>query len=458
MKRCGAVVLVVGLLLALFMPSSSAKIDPTLSFTGSSQARALDLDVPAFRNAPSSVPAQVRDTMASFKGLTIGLTRAEFSYNPTSLTGVAAARCEFVAASVPSSGPFPCEADDHAITSVSGQGSQASDRSCRQTHAIPPGTTPVIKLETVCHSSKSSIVSGNPNGNNEAGVGRLQVSLDLTPLTLEDDKDAAIDSLSEALEDVFEEMGSPVPSGDRDALRAGVANFLDRLKDDQGQAVAVKLGLSNTDVTDAGNSVKAMSQAAGATIGILGLEDALTDGLIVIEVSASNAWASLDRASMRADGDSIPAIATLKVRDLRDPAGGYLIKHDLEPADVTPILSALGNLPEPLRSMLATEVKVAQTSKSVSGQSVSVSTSAVTIHALKGLHESSPSEADGGVFLRLAYADATLAAVLGQQIQPPHPTTGGPVYIYFGAAAILGLAAPLLFIWSRRLRKSDRTG
>lgn len=430
MRRVLAVAALALLILGSVVPASSAQTEIVgYNFAGRGSARALDLGIPALRMQPTLANA--------FKGLTVGLTVVEFSSSPQT-AGFAAAQCELVGPAT-AGGGLPCSGN--SMQSSASDGNTGSGKpSCVNTLNV----VQVIGLNTACGQSSSRTDSGVPVGFNQAGVAQLKLGLDLSGLhpQVEATKDQVVDSLTGVVDTL---LISQIPAAQREALKDALHQALDSIKDG-GQAGVIQVGLSTTQVGGTPDEVTVTAQAAGASIGLLGLNNALTDGLVIIEVSSAKAIASWSNTSGAGSASVNPAVATVKVRDLVDLVPGDYIERSVTAQELNNIFANLENTP------LATTVELSPATAPQTGQSVAASTAGVRIHALKGLGESAAGARDGGLILRLAAADVAVSGAPITREAPPLPITGGTPMAFWGAAAVLALGAPVLYMMSRRLR------
>lgn len=443
MKKGSIAILVLLVLGSAMVPAWAQSVE--VSFQGTSSARALDLSIPALRQL---------GLQNQFKGLTVGLTSADFriSSGDKAVSGFAAGKCEFIAAQ-PDSGTLPCDQSTVETSSISSPGGAGS---CAYNLSVPPVT--IVNLATACGKSASSLTSaGLPSSLNEAGVADVRLSANLADLgleaalALEATKDQLLTAVQGITNDVLTKASSaPVAGENIAALRDATNEFLANVADGNQFAV-LKVGASTTNVIPDGSKTNVVSEAAGAKIGLLGLTNALEDGLVIIEISSGKAMASFDGTSGLAQASAVGPVATVKVRDLinLNPADEYL-SVQIQPEVLNSVLSQLSAAP-----LLETSVQAGSHTKGVqTGKSVSAFASGVTVHALKGIGESEVGKKDGGILLRIAAADVRLAGDIATT-EPPCcalATTGGPVYGYLAGAALMALLALALIAYVRRLR------
>lgn len=436
LKRIAVAVLSAGFLILGVAPSAPAQ-DLQIRFDGSGSARAADLAIPALRTLPSP--------LSDFKGITVGATHTEFSSAP-SIKGLAAGQCELLGSN-PDFSNLPCTEGTFQTSSAPGNPG-AAEAACIADQSIA-----VVGLKASCGNSVSSIDDGMPLGLNEAKVSSASLSLDLDELGLknfldvESNKDAAVDALAGVVEGVLGDV-QPLAPQQVSELKEALGDFLDSVKVGT-EAGRIRIGAATTNVTGDANTVTVTSEAAGGKLGLLGITDAFTDGLIIIEVSAGKATASFSSLEGISTASATPAVATVKVRDLIDlvPGDEYLTAS-ISPDLLNDLLANLNGLP------LETKIEVATATEPQQGKSVSASTTGVGIRALMGLSETSPGAKDGGLTLRLAAADVAIAGDVDKRINPPLPVTGGPVPLFLVGAAVLAISALALIRWARRLRSA----
>lgn len=433
---------------AALMPASAAT--PEIKFEGTGSARALDLSVPGLaRLAPAAA--------ALLPSLTVGATSANFSSKP-SAQGMAAGVCNLLSKGVDPLGACSFGSMEQSV--VPGADGLAGD----QNSTCKDVSVAVVTLSTACGKSVSSIISG-PASINEAGVAEVKVNLDLAALGLPlNGSTAAKDllvtnvgglvnqvfTLATTVEDTANLSQNPLTADKLPALNSAVEDLL-RAVSVADQAAVIKVGNSSTIVDSVGTVSTITSKAAAARIGLLGLTDALEDGLVIIEVSSAMATAKWDSVAGIASSHAEPALASIKVKDILDLVPGDYLGIVV---NVDQLNSVLGTLTQ-ATPLLATEIKASDVTKDQTGKSVFASASGVEIHALKGLGASSVGAADGGLSLRLAATQVAIAgdvAPNGAPVQnPPMPLTGGPTPLFILGALILAGGAFGAFRFSRKL-------
>ncbi|MGH2771313.1 MAG: hypothetical protein ACRDJF_12450, partial [Actinomycetota bacterium] len=448
-------------LLSALVPAAFAA-DPTVVIKGLGSARALDLSIPLLNQLPA--------LGKGFSGLTAGLTSTEFSGLTNSIAkGQAIGNCSLLGSDLTlpqiaglCSGPGVEQSEANTAKPVDGDGVQ----SCVGNLAIA-----IVKLVNSCANSISKIEGGRPGSLNSAGVLGLDINLDLlqsllTGLGVSSKQDltsnapvvkevtGVVTSLLGASPKVAPEvLNSEATQKD---LTTAVTDLLGGLVDNLSVAklINVKAGLANTDLTNSGVVTSVVSQAAGADIGLLGLTDALKDGLIVIEVGVAKALVNWNDADAKATAEAVPAIAKVKVKDLLGLGGGAAGSYLTLPIEAPALTS--GNGLEVLKGTpLETTIELAHAATDTTKpNAASAKSSGVAIHALKGIGASSLGKMDGGLLLRVASADAAIGGdiVKPQQVPPSLPVTGGPIYLFLAGGAILAIAAPQILRMARRLR------
>lgn len=414
--RALAIALLCILALGWLLPPALGQTVP--SFTAKGTARAIDLSIPGANALPGA--EQLKG------GLSIGATAAGFTSVP-SVEGFAGAFCHFL-----SSGSNPAEQCEPfgsyaSSSTVEGRTSQTAPN-CE----VPASS--FLSGSLACGTSSSDVGAEKWEGKNEAPGGEIYVDLDLTefPEDFEDGKNEIVAAVSGVVTNVT----NNVPN---DKFKAGVADFLERFGEGKGKVAAIKVGASTTNISTEGVVITMKAIAAGGTIGLLGIDNALIDGLIIIEVTAGSATVSWDRVTGVATATSTPALARVLIKDYGDFCSsaadapeplpefcerpGY-VGGGLTPLDLSPVLAPLNNV-----DFLATEITAADHAPQSpqSGPSASAHTTGVSIHAFKGMGQTSGpglsgGSRDGGIVLRVAAANVELASVKGA---PVLPVTGG---------------------------------
>lgn len=442
--------------------------DPVIAFRGDGSATALDLAIPALNGLN-------KDLAKKFPGVTLGHTESSFSSAPE-VKGRAAGNCSLLNLGVAADTEFEDLCSGSTIEKSDAVNPGDNIRTCAAT-AAPLASSEaeaVVSISTACGYSSSRLEQGLPVSTNEAGVAETKVRLDLTSLNpaAEASKDYIVEVLS-IFSNVIFQLGAQIPveelQAKQDKLELELESYLDAVADGQ-QAASIIAGASKTLVGHTDEAITVDSEAAGATIGLLGapsLSGVGTDWLITIDVSAGEAHAEWSPEIGKGRAFATPAVATISVRDLLDlcsgsvPVGacvdGY-IGYDVTVEDLNKYFQALSTVPQ-----LATTIEVASATEDVEGASVAASASAVKIHALKGLGATDSkgnldvtgASQNGGIVLRLAGADARIAGdlVLGAKrvIERELPVTGGPTFLYIGASLLLAAGAVWIYRVSRRV-------
>lgn len=458
MKRSAVLLLSCLFVMSAFMPTATAAESKVL-FNGDGSARALDLSIPLL-NSPllGALPAVgggsgglpvVGDLL---KGITIGLTSTQFNSDPKA-QGAAIGTCTLLPANLklPLPVDLPCVSGATEVSSAPGEVSAQGDglEKCASNLSIA-----IVELATSCGSSTSHIAENRPVSLNKAGVATLNIGLTnlggLLGLNAADSTGQLVDSVTALLSNVLGTVQGIAPVAPLD-LKEAVQGVLDQLK---GAGVAklatIQGGLSSTDVTNEGIVTNVVSSAAGAKVGLLGLTNALSDGLLIVDVSLAKALASWNDATGTASANSTPAVATIKVKDLLDSVAGDYIVSSVDAGLLNSLLAPLAG------TILDSGIELASATPPQEGNNVVASTSGVALRLLRGLGESAAGARDGGLSLRLAAADVRLAGdvVKAALVTPALPKTGGPTYLLLAAAAVLATASPLVARKARKLRKA----
>lgn len=451
MKRLAFAAITVVLILGSLAPAASASVEPSVLFQGLGAGRALDLAAPLLR----VLPAGVVDKLV--KGITVGFTSSTFNgLSNSKATGAAVGDCSLIAAgvSLPALGNLPCSGDAMETSASDGDNGDGN-QTCRSALSLA-----IVDLVTSCANSVSRLEGVRPLSQNSGGVAEVNVGLDLNLLKLLGLDISAQDTLDQVVAPVLglvkgvlgtvPAVGELTPS-QTSSLTDQITGLLNQIAGSAGKLATVRAGLASTDVTNAGVVTTVTSQAVGAEIGLLGLTDALKDGLIMIKVGAARATASWNDAAAVAEASATPAVATIKVRDLLNLTGspdGYITANVEAPA-LQNVLNLLAGTP------LESTIELASATAPQRGPSVAASTTGVGLHLLKGLGASSLGAKDGGLLLRLAAANVSMSGdvVKAEVVQPPLAVTGGPVYAFLGGAAVLAAGAPVVYAVARRIRR-----
>jgi hypothetical protein len=442
MKR-GAVLLLSSLfLVSAFVPTATAAESKAL-FNGDGSARALDLSIPLLNALPV--------VGSTLQGLTVGLTSTLFSSDPKA-QGAAIGNCGILPADVKVPLPvgLPCTSDTTETSSAPVGDAGDGVQKCASALSIA-----IVELVTSCANSVSKIVENRPVSLNNGGVATLNLGLadlsGLLGLNATDTAAGLVDTVTGLLSGVLGTVQglAPVPALD---LKGAVQQVLDQLK---GLGVAklatIQAGLSSTDLTNEGTITNVVSSAAGAKVGLLGLTNALSDGLLIVDVSLSKALASWNDATGTANSSSTPAVATIKVKDLLNLVPGDYLTSGIDASLLNSLLAPLAG------TILDSGIELASATPPQTGNNVIASTSGVALRLLRGLGESAPGARDGGIALRLAAADVRLAGdvVKAAQVAPALPVTGGPTFLFLVGAAALATASPFVARKARKMRRSE---
>lgn len=458
------------LLAGAMVPAASAD-EVTTAFRGAGSARALDLSLPLLKSLPllgglsgdtvsplGAVPA----VNQLLKGLTVGITSGVFVSKPAA-SGAAIGLCGLLPDGVglpplplPALPSLPVLPVDVPCTQSSVETSSAPEGnpgdgmdSCSEQLQIA-----IVNLTTSCANSASRIEGAMPVTLNKGGVALLNLELanlpDLLGLNVAATRDALVDQVSSVLGNVLGTVQGLLPVTPLD-LQGAVESLLAQVRSlDLTRLATVQAGTTSTNATTQGNGTSVVAEAAGGKIGLLGITNPLTDGLVIIDVSAARAVAAWDNATDAAASTATPAVATVQVRDLLDLVPGDYLTAAIPALDLNNILAPLAG------TALASSVELASASPAQSGQNVVASTSGVLIHLVKGLGESAPGARDGGIKLRFAAADAAVSGeVVNVVVAPPLPHTGGPTTVFMLGAALLGAGGTTLAAVRRRLLRRE---
>lgn len=454
MKRIATSIVSVVLAVGALAPAAGASDQSRVVYAGSGSARALDLSLPVLNALP--LVGGLVSGLADFKGLTVGVTSAQFGSDPK-VSGFAIGNCSILPANLGSLPALPVDlpCSKQAVESSSAPGDQGGDGTATCATNL---NLAVVTVQTSCANSVSRIENGRPVSVNEGGVAAINVGLDLKPL-LGIDVQGTVNSLTDTVSNLLTTVIGTVDGITKPILpidlKTTVENALKLVTGlNLGKLATIQVGSASTTVGSSGSVTTITSEADGAKIGLLGISDALKDGLIMIDVRGSKAIASWDNATGVASSSAEPAAAVIKVKDLLD-----LVPGDYLTAVVD--LSLLNSLLAPLtNTILDSSIEVASATPAQTGTSVQATTSGVSVRLLRGLGESSPGARDGGLVVRVAAADARIAgdvvqAESVQTIDAPLPHTGGPTGLYLAVASLMAVAAAFSFRFSRKVGSSS---
>lgn len=416
-RRVPIVVAASVLVLAVALPVGAAPAEATLRYALAGEARAMELGI-------------------GTQGLSLGVAFSKADSTPSAI-GVAAGQCSLLG-NDPDPNDLPCNESTTASSSYPGDAGSAEEQCAGP--AIPAPLDSVLDVDLACGTSQSGAKKGVPFTTNFGKVGEVALEFDLAGLVpqIEEAKEQVIDELQEIINQ------APEP----------IKNALNQLLDsvDAGQAGRILIGPARSDVVASGGTLAVSSSAAGVQIGligipdldkdgvpILGTSDAIEDGLIVIEVGAATASATLDLGKATAAGDADPALVRVKVRDITQSEPTY-ITEEVAPGQSQTILAGT-----PLESTITAAVATTDIKRN-SAASVA---DAVRLHLLKGVQ--------GGIILGLG---RTTAAASIDKVLPTAPIEKAPegpkglpaTGVRDGTPMALGLllAAALLLLARRR--------
>jgi hypothetical protein len=470
-KRSAVLMLSCLFVLSAFMPSVTAAESKAL-FNGDGSARALDLSMPllnspllgalpALGNAAGALPVVggaaggglpvVSDLL---KGITIGLTSTLFNSDPKA-QGAAIGSCSLLSSSVklPLPADLPCLSETSMTSSAPGDVTAQGTGTEKCASNLSIG---IVELTSSCGSSTSRIESNRPVSLNKAGVATLNIGLTnlggLLGLNAADTTNQLVDTVTGLLGNILDTVKGIAPVAPLD-LKGAVQQALDQLKGAQlAKLATIQAGFSSTDVSnESGNITNVVSSAAGSQVGLLGVTNALSDGLVIVDVSLAKALATWNDVTGVASASSTPAVATLKVKDLLNLVPGDYLVSTVDAGLLNSLLAPLSG------TILDSGIELASATPPQEGRNVVASTSGVALRLLRGLGESASGARDGGLTLRLAAADVRLAGdiVKAAQVAPPMPVTGGPTYLFLVGAAILATGSLLIGHRARKLRKAE---
>lgn len=415
MRRLAAIAVVATVLGALVgvAPASAATAE---RFVGTSAGRALDISLLrtdlAFGDAKSTVDSTLKP-VASAAGQVL-----------PSLVGATSA-------------PTPDGKDTHGEICGLPQ--------------LPDEIAAVIDLSAACSTSVAKVVDGLASTDANGYVAALGIDasslLGQLPLPdLSETLDEVTAPVLAALQPVIDAVEGATGVNIDEAVTT-VGDLLDELL--AQKALDVSLGKATSSVVTAASSLTSVGTAEGATIKILPTSDLLgSTPLATITVGSSKATATYDRGT----GTAVPAfdaaLVTVNVAAL--PGLTPAISQTIAPGQTVTILEG---------TLLQSTITVANgRTETLPNGGVKAIADGVSVELLQGLNASTPASYDGGVALRLAHSEASVAGapatvddtrtqVLGVDVLP---RTGGTPWVPMAAVGVLALA-----LFGRRLSASS---
>lgn len=391
---------------------ATAQPEPRVSYALEGEARALEAGVAG-------------------QGITAGLALVRGDSEP-SASAAGAGQCSLLGED-PDPDSLPCnEATTQRASAPGGPSGEKAAACAENLDALAPA----LLLRLACGEASASVADGLPSAAAEGRVAGLGTELPVDQILPED---LSPEQLAEQLADALAPLIEQTPEQLRDPLE----QILQSLQNLQAPALAAEVGAGRSQVGPRRGLLEVRSDAAGARIGILGVPedgevDPLESGLVIIEVGAARASATLDPGAARASADASPAIVTVRVRDVTQPEPTYE-EISVAPGQTVTVLEGT-----PAESTIT----AADSTVEESGSTARAAADAVRLHLLKG--------AQGGIELALGRATAAVAGerVLSAPPQEPRrelPVTGGPDLTGPGIA-LLALALAIALVALRRAR------
>lgn len=425
-RRAGRRALAALLLAALALPLAAAPTGAAPHGTFAASSQGLTLALTLLATSPTSP-----------EGLTLGVSASQATSDLLARAR-GGATCQALAPGVALM-DLPCT----DANSVSAEAPPDADPAERCQAGLPAPLGSVVALSTACGDALARVLGRDPLAEGKGEVGRLDVKLDLSPLSpqLAGSVDQVVDAVRTALLD-------PLPLSDavKDALSAA-------LKGDQ-KALSARLGPATARSFSEGDEAISRVTATGGLIGLVGIPtctagatvtcgavpDPITDGLIIVDLSDGVAEARWDGTAAEAGATAGTRLVRVRLRDLSRPAEAAYTTIELSPGQSQTLL---GGTP------LETTIRVTNPSTKVDNRddrgSATAEAVGLEIHALKGLGATSGN--NGGLRLLVSSAQAS---VNGQSPVAVLPKTGGSAPA--SAAAALLLLAAAGAAWSVRRR------
>lgn len=413
------------LALAFLLTGSIAPAQEGVTFEGLGSSRALDLSIPALQGLDQPL----------IGGFSAAATTVDFASTGV-VTGAAAGLCDFFSGDLDTAN---CTSGTYQESNISNPG-DASAKDCLALIELP-ASPPVLGVGTACGNSHSAFSNGAPTAVNEAGIATTSLALDLTGIdpAVEDLKDTIVGDVSDLLGEVF---GVTPDEEQLTQLEESLLEILDQIKDDPNfRAMEIELGAGSSNVVTTDGAIEVTSKGGGLAIRLLGVQPLEENALITISISEATSTAAFDTNTGKATSSAAHAGVTVEIKNIL----GLPDVTDL--TAVVPLGTVLGLLEG---TLLETEIEIGSAENSAAGGTASASTSAVRVHALKGIGDPDTEDEslDGGILLRIASTDVSITGALPDE-STVTPVTGWPTAVYM-AIAVGGIA---LAVGLRRFAK-----
>lgn len=437
----GASLPVLALLVAFFVPVA-AQAAPPGTYSSSSNATVLNLQLLALTTPPTLTIAKATSEMTS--------TPLSAKATGTGVFCVGAGNCQAIADATTASATAPGDADP--------------PQKCENPVPVPSGLTGFLTLSQGCGDAFAKTSTGDPTATSSAGVTTLDAILNVGSLNTT--LDATITQIVTQIGTLLNMAPDTAPLNQ---VKTALGAILSAIAGNR-RVLAVEVGAATAKALSEGTTVTGRSDTAVVRIGILPICELaagasgeptscldqltadpnflnpLTHGLLIIEITGGFAeakWLGTGSGTLSTDGAA--AVAKVKVRNLAETG---------PPKFFPEVTIPLSNAPQTiLTGPLETTIKAGSIVKDPAANSVTVN--AVEISALKGLKQSATQPGDGGLLLQVG---ALNAAAIGQLPRATQvlglPKTGGMRTFFYALAALLIVGAPLIFLISRRLRRS----
>lgn len=383
MRRTFAVFTVIAAVVAMAIPAGAKPVQKAhTDYALTGEARALELAI-------------------GEQGVSLGVALSRADSTPSAI-GVGAGQCTLLGDDADPEN-LPCT-EETTVTSRFPGTPGSDDPKCAG--ALPQALAAVIDLKAACGSSTSGILKHTPFTRSSGKVAQLGVTLPVGTVLNGVPTKPLVDDLTETL--------SPILDKTPPVVHDAVENVVDLVTDlTETEALAMEIGSATSNVSSKKGVITVDSASAGALIGLVGIpedgvdgtaiqatSDPLKNGLVIIEVGASRATASLDEASAHAVGAASAAIVTVKVRDITKPEPTY-VTISVAPGETFTVLKGT-----PAESTIV----AADSTVKENGSEAAAAADAVRLHLLKGVN--------GGVSLALG---RSTAAVKGTAVKPAAP-------------------------------------
>jgi hypothetical protein len=289
---------------------------------------------------------------------------------------------------------------------------------------LPAPLDTVLSLNLVCSSVKADIVKGAPHAFGQGSVATIGLNANTVLKQLNDTL-----HVGQTLSDTLQPVVKAVNDATGGSLNIDPASTLQQVIDGllTTQTLAVKLGVSNSELTTVAGNLTSTSRAQGGEIDILPVA-VLGEPLATITVGSAQTRAAYDRVKGLATATADPSLVKVHFA----PTLG-LPEVNVAPGQTVTILQGT-----PLESTII----VADGSTDISGSSAKAVADGVSLQLFKGLNLGSGTAAaaatpEAAVVLQLAHSESSVSGAPAV-VSPVPPAAPAPPAPQVKALALTG--------------------